>query len=461
MPFGEIFSLSEERGDCGPYLVARLRKTDLLSPSLLADPRLEADFEPVFKKRDLHLYFHGRMPLWLASGLVHWLVSSGQPPKSLGVFEPRYARYIPVWPEQVCVDWVKETKRYKRLPEGSLNENALAEYEYSPAKDMSPSMYWPVSAGVVNVKVPRGEGLSLCELGRLASAVTTAISQPYPRMLILNGRMPLWLAAALAGFFAQLQPDLALALHAPQHGGFVVLKGTPTVPIGSVLSSNKTSAKKPLMVGIVGDPNHGKSVLSWKLYWKLGEIYRFGVYRLDADAYSPTPGWSLHPLTDQGLRGEYKRQRGPWTQQDHENLATTIDNLRRAALDLVLVDLPGGDHRKDPPLRIPPGREIVFERVDKFIVISCNGSCGARKACREGWHKALREMNLHGRIVGEVISVLEDGEKWPDTADENTDSTGTLPCWHISALRRDQVRKPTPAIDSLASFLQRLVQRGS
>ncbi|MCS7015334.1 MAG: hypothetical protein RMJ19_02420 [Gemmatales bacterium] len=453
-----IFEVKERETALGQLYTGQLVTSAWLSPTVLADPVLRAPFEEALHRQLLPVGLSGRMPLWLAGGLVAWLVRSACPPPSIWVYEPRLANYIPVWPTAVCRAWLEGLQRGPQLPSEYL-QGPVAQYLPQNADHAFPDIRWPVPAEALTVRSTPQERLSLFSIVEVESTLKRLLAEMSTPMLVLDGPMPLWLAAALAGNLASRRNLEVLALHAPLEGGFVVILDNPRVPIGAVIPQ-----RQPTLVGIVGDPNHGKSVLSWKLYWQLQQRHGFRVYRLDADAYSPTPGWSLNPLASP-LRDEFKRIRGPWSEQDHENLATALRNLRRSVLDLVLVDLPGGDHSQQPPVRIPPGREKIFHALDKFILVCCNGSCRNYPKCRQGWYDTLKNLALDRALIAEVISVLDMGEEMPrrvhtvqSSMGQEDSSPPSLPCWRVAKLRRELVRETTKAIEDLAQFVYMLTQ---
>ncbi|MDW7995086.1 MAG: hypothetical protein RMI91_10570 [Gemmatales bacterium] len=452
-----LFHVKECEAVMGRCHLGELKTTSWLFPSVLADARLTAPFEQALTSQVLPIALSGRMPLCLVSGLVAWLVRLANSPPSIWLFEPRLANYVPVWPTSVCRNWLSQMQ-VSQLPT-ELFQEKNPEYSRHLAEKAYPDVGWPLAAEVVQVRTPPREQLGFPAIIHAKPALEQLLADCSRSLLALDGPMPLWLAAAIAGELTSWPSLEVLAVHAPAEGGFVVVQGNPQVPVGTVIPR-----RQPLLVAIIGDPQHGKSVLSWKLYWQLQERKVLRVYRLDADAYSPTPGWSLNPLT-KPIRDEYKRVRGPWSDKDHETLANALRNLKRTMLDLVLVDLPGGDHSCQPPLRVPPSREKVFQAVDKFILVYCDGSCGKYPDCRSGWHQALRNLGLIGALAAEVISVLDASEELPGVSNKPNVSSSQkdgelalLPRWRVSKLQRQPVRETTFAIEDLSQFILRLTR---
>lgn len=459
MATGEIFKFLIEHDHLGNrYYLAQLSSTQWLSPQLLSDPRLTLPFEEHLSRLHLPIALSGKMPLWLVGGLVSWLVRYEPAPSVISVFEPRLAIFVPIWPQATCNNWLREMEENRLLPKEYLTSR-FPEYYLAPAHKEFPDVTWPPNAAVLKVRPPTEEGLGLRSILQVEHELNNSLHGTDYSLIALDGPMPLWLTAALTSRLAMRTSPKAVAIHAPPAGGFVIVKGSLESPTGTVIPTS--APKPPLLIGILGDPNHGKSVLSWKLYWQLQQ-FRCRAYRLDADAYSPTPSWSLYPLA-KPIKHDYKRQRGPWTQGDHETIATTLKNLRRAVLDLVLVDLPGGDHSQHPPKRIPEGRELLFQGVDRFLLVHCSGSCGSTRHCRDGWYEALGELGMADRIIAEVVSTREGLEFCPPWKDcfpnqcGERGPSGTLG-WCIAKLDRELVRETTPAIEDLAQFILYLSQ---
>jgi len=267
-----------------------------------------------------------------------------------------------------------------------------------------------------------------------------------PKALVLSGPFPVWMISALTVELAARHPESALAVYNPNLPGSVVVNpgASGRLPLGLVTPDVKPEVPVPA-IALIGDPNSGKSVLSWKLYWAL-QCRGLEVYRLDCDASAPTTGWSQAGRLGLELRRHYKQERGDWTPEDETALAATIAHLRESRLDLVLLDMPGGIHKNVPrPIRIPPGREALFQPVDGFILLARDESAFA------GWTEALGAWNLGDRMLAvvEPRPDMVESEVFPgDDVDPSA-----CPRWRIHGLDRGLYEVATPGVEKLAEWV--------
>jgi len=345
-----------------------------------------------------------------------------------------------------------------------------------------------------------GKMLSPADLGEIPPPEGLAGERDESAGLVLSGKGPLWLYAHLVGLaYSQGWPWVAV-YDTRYCGGVVVSRGgavdampelgeivpcqplpdlefdepgeapLPAVPATTIhltwtegprgtwtlrlaapgsgrgLHPGDVKPEAPVpAIALIGDPNSGKSVLSWKLYWAL-QRRGLEVYRLDCDASAPTTGWSQAGKVGQELRRRYKQERGDWTPEDETALAATIAHLRESHLDLVLLDMPGGIHKRDQtPIRIPPGREALFRPVDGFILLARDETAFA------GWTEALGAWNLEGRILATVEPRPDRAEAEVFPGDEADPSA--FPRWRIHGLDRGLYEAATPGVEKLADWV--------
>jgi hypothetical protein len=152
---------------------------------------------------------------------------------------------------------------------------------------------------------------------------------------------------------------------------------------------------KGLILGIVGDPNSGKSVLARSLEYIRKQETLDG-WIVDCDGCSPTPNWYLQ-MVQGGREEECRRlrssQKRSWSPEMASSIAEHLRNLRQS-FTLVIADLPGGNHSIDPPERIPDNELPIMQEIDAFIILGRENSGGA-----QAWQRALAEVRLDSRIA--------------------------------------------------------------
>lgn len=177
--------------------------------------------------------------------------------------------------------------------------------------------------------------------------------------------------------------------------------GSPINQIDRVVmewTHGQIAPRRHVALGVVGDPNCGKSVLS-RVFYYAAKRAGYWSWRFDSDGQSPTPEWYLTlsrtaPREAKKLRDE---QKIPWSSEMEASLADHLKTARNF-LEILIVDLPGGDHRVSPPQRIPPGRERIFEKLDRIVIVY------RREGSPAPWREALDKIDLSGRIVAEITS---------------------------------------------------------
>jgi hypothetical protein len=221
--------------------------------------------------------------------------------------------------------------------------------------------------------------------------------------ILITGSQPMWLSAALA-------------IEATARGRVIWYKtpkedGVYQFPTVSFQEMSLPRLPRPgIRVGIVGDPNSGKSVFSFMLD-KACLNAGLNVWRYDCDAAARTSFWYLQMSRDENsvqankIRKNSKRE---WNKDLERQVAAELSNLSQE-IPLIIADLPGGKHFKDqdPELseRIPDGREVIMAEIDAFIIIGKTERDSGRL-----WRKALAERGYTDKIFGELTSVKPESE---------------------------------------------------
>jgi hypothetical protein len=263
--------------------------------------------------------------------------------------------------------------------------------------------------------------------------------------LTLSGQFPIWLVAAAVAHLVRRCPACALATYDIRLAAAVVVRGDSAgrfLPGMTILDKERASPVPT--IALVGDPNSGKSVLSWKLYWALQRLNR-RVFRIDCDAAAPTAAWSMHSDEGRRLRAQHKQWHGGWQPEDPQALQDAqdaVEGARRANLDLLLLDMPGGLHADvDEPIRIPADRAALFRLADWFILVAKD------ERARVGWSEALAEIGL-GERIGAVVVPSKD-----TTVSEEYASGQEPPRFVIHQLDRGRLDAATLGVGALAKWV--------
>ncbi|GIX05127.1 MAG: hypothetical protein KatS3mg114_0996 [Planctomycetaceae bacterium] len=155
--------------------------------------------------------------------------------------------------------------------------------------------------------------------------------------------------------------------------------------------------RESCVVGVVGDPNSGKSVLSRILLTVL-EMQGYECWLLDCDAAAPTPEWYVSLLDRERAEQIRRVLKGEWTEEKQRIVADQLRHTRRF-FEMLIADLPGGNLNVDPPQRIPPGRDNLFELLDAIIVVD-----RPEKQSALAWQQALAAYGLEGRVAAVLAS---------------------------------------------------------
>ena len=398
----------------------------ILQPSDLAGIELPRELDA---QRSAGLMLSGKGPLWLYAHLAHLAHTFAW----VAVYDPRLAGGVVVQRHVSHAPQLGEVVPFPVKPDPPSPPGPHSRPELCWVTDDVPH-FGPIAT--LQLTPPGGGRVFLP--ADLANLALPESSGPPPALIRLSGQFPVWLLTCLAAKLRDRFPGTPLAVYQPTLAGAVVF--TDPQP-GLVVPDRPRSRPVPLFA-LIGDPNSGKSVLSWKLYHTF-KAQGLKVYRLDCDASAPTAGWALAGETGRDLRQDYKKQRGGWRQEDVDALVRAVRFLQHADLDLALLDLPGGLHQEGAnPDRIPKGREGLFELVDGFVLLQRD------ERARDGWMRALEKYHLETRIAAAVTPV-PDGSKSEVLPDVNS----PLPAWTIQQLDRAAVETLTNAVQSLAGYL--------
>jgi len=254
--------------------------------------------------------------------------------------------------------------------------------------------------GRLSINLRKVPPLSAKAIGRLLQPELEALTRNPVMELALSGRASCDLYARAA--WAAVAAGVRRLICWSARDGLVVVYDRDGQGVGEQIARPAWLAAmiprpmSPVILGVAGDPNSGKSIFCEVLDWQRERSDEEG-WKLDSDSQSPTPHWYLS-IADQGARTLRERYKCPWTAEMEKMI---VDHLRcaRELFEVTIADLPGGNHNVDPPQRIPPGRERIFGEVDAFILLD-----RADKPSEGDWRAALRAHGLEDRIAAVLVS---------------------------------------------------------
>lgn len=222
--------------------------------------------------------------------------------------------------------------------------------------------------------------------------------------LTITGSGSVWMYAA-AGVASSIAGYDLIVYDSPREE-FLILTGEVDPGFSKVRKSRRDYPG--LVIGVVGDPNSGKSIFS-KVLFQVLEKYFSSTWLFDCDAASPTANWYLQMLNsgkvEEGntLRNKTKVK---WTSDLESRVSECLKSLKDN-LEVVIADLPGGIHSKEKPIqRIPPGREIVMQKIDLFVILGKGGD----NNIVNGWKEELKAHGLGHGIIAEINSISPDSD---------------------------------------------------
>jgi len=318
---------------------------------------------------------------------------------------------------------------------------------------------------LLRVHIPRAPRLSNAAIARLVAPRLQELAYHRPRELILMGRAPLSVYAQAAVVAIDNQVKRITCWSA--RDGMILVYDEQQQQLGPCterpdwLAEAVPQPRWPVIIGVVGDPNRGKSVLSCVLDAYVSSKDEES-WKLDCDAASPTPDWYLsvaaQPATQEQIQAAEKQRRGvktPWTS---EMVSQVVKYLKygRELFSVLIADLPGGNHSVKPPDRIPAGREAMFREVDALVLLD-----DASGSSEQAWRDALAQHDLDRRIA---VVLHSDAPK--ETPSLVIHQQGEV--WRGRVTGLDRAHKPErvlerirPALDALWPHLLGVARRNA
>lgn len=227
------------------------------------------------------------------------------------------------------------------------------------------------------------------------------------RPLYIRGKSNAYIYAAI-GVYAALAQKKEIRIIRESANYQLILTPQESRPL-SVSSENRNG----LVIGVLGDPNSGKSIFSRALASCIYNVLPSwsSPWLCDCDAAAPTQDWYLRgmrssdPELQKAARLSRENAKSKWTSEAERLMAQKLAVLRQNQ-DFVIADMPGGMHPKPGDTftaqRIPKGghREDMMRECDVFIVIHQH----AKPEAYSAWVAELQEHGLAERIIAKIAS---------------------------------------------------------
>lgn len=358
-------------------------------PGNLLDTRVLLDLDSIDFRGWRWVFLQGRGPLWLYLAVTMKASSAG-----CGVairdLNKGAEGYVVVEPG------------FNKVSRGTCFVDACVPHILRPATRGSTRVQLSSErrGEMLLIKVERGgKMLSSCVIAMLGKMFRrTSYDTKGVKVIVLDGSMPTWLAAAMAKKSGDWLSDATICITSSSPAGAVVVRPgyRRAEKLGDVLSY-KTSGQNSVVYGIIGDPNSGKSVFSIKLYRELQKLCN--AFRIDADVCAPTNEWGV---SESGKIARNLQKRKWNDRRDVPSLVKRIEeNIMISGRDILIVDLPGGIHSKNMKIRIPPLRRPLYKQIDNYIIVQKND------AIEVAWKNEILAVNPYAKFPFVILSRME------------------------------------------------------
>lgn len=259
----------------------------------------------------------------------------------------------------------------------------------------------PEAGALLTVQLPALYRLSNQAKNRLLEPRLEELRRVRPKTLVLSGRASVDLYARAAWTAVDCGVE-RLTCWSARDGLIIVYDQTGGQPGEQItrpswLEEAMPKPVWPVILGVAGDPNRGKSVFS-RVLDCFRHCQAIDGWLLDCDGQAPTPSWFLSMVDQQRARQLRDESKRPWTSEMEERIA---EQLRRGRdlFSVLIADLPGGKHSGDVADRVPRGRERIFAEVDALILLDDEQGSSERF-----WRDALAAYDLERRIIAVLRS---------------------------------------------------------
>ena len=317
------------------------------------------------------LYIKGRSPIEIYSYVVFWSIKKGC--KATYIEEFNLSRNFEIYREgQTYADSLPKWTSYCKSNDSGI---------LSILSPDTPDMRWSDDFVIENAKSFR--------------------LKEVPEILILTGRGSLLFYSILTAA-AAISDVENVFIEKPTEGAVLKIAGK--------MSSASTGRKNPgKIIGVLGDPNCGKSVFSRVLGRLIEELGEKNTWVYDCDASAPTSDWYIFGLQraqNDFEKTEIKNARDTlkqkWTEELELKVADCMQNIKNH-LEITVADFPGGLHKEAENIhkRVPDsGRAEMLKCCDSFIILGREDKAEIIAA----WKAELKKYHPDGKIIAEILS---------------------------------------------------------
>lgn len=269
-----------------------------------------------------------------------------------------------------------------------------------------------------------------------------------PQTLILTGRGSLL-------FYSILASSAAVS----EYSNVYIDKPTEIalLRISGEMQLSPSTNTKGTVIGVLGDPNCGKSVFSKVFGCLIEKKNKKSVWVYDCDASAPTSDWYIFGLQQakndidtSAIKIARDSIKQKWSEELERKVADCLKTIK-THLDIIVADFPGGLHKDEENLhkRIPDaGRVEMLKCCDRYIILGRFD----KPEIIDAWKTELKKYQLEDKIIAEILSKAPDS--LPSVEDDYFDPQGVF---HAVVSGLDRQHPRADIINALYPYFENFV----